>query len=58
MIKVWDVHNTLVREVQFVHPIDTMTVTTGYGDLLFGIQERVDKIKAKFCMLFILTTKP
>jgi hypothetical protein len=47
-IKVWDMFNTLVREILYDSPIDTMTVTSGYGDLVFGINERVDKIKAKF----------
>jgi WD40 repeat protein len=56
MIKVWDMHNSLVREIAFGSPIDSMAITTGYGDLVFGIDHRVDKIKAKFCIFIISLT--
>lgn len=50
VIKVWDFLNTLVREVYFVEPIEAMAVINPWGDLIFGILGRVDKLKAKFCL--------
>ncbi|KAJ3093222.1 vacuolar transporter chaperone [Quaeritorhiza haematococci] len=44
-IKVWDSTNTLLRELQFQGPIETLCMASSYGDLLFGIQNRIDIIK-------------
>ncbi|KAJ3415851.1 WD repeat-containing protein 87 [Chytridiales sp. JEL 0842] len=44
-IKVWDVYNTLIREIQFHEPLHTASLANAKGDLLIGIQNRMDIIK-------------
>ena len=47
VIKVWNVSNALIREIVFTEPIMFLAVLGRCGDILFGIQNRVDMIKAK-----------
>ncbi|KNC97404.1 uncharacterized protein SPPG_07330 [Spizellomyces punctatus DAOM BR117] len=44
-LRVWDTGNTLVRELQFQESIDSLSIANAHGDILFGIQNRVDIIK-------------
>ncbi|KAJ3246359.1 hypothetical protein HDU78_007261 [Chytriomyces hyalinus] len=43
-IKVWDLTNNLVRELQFHHPISSIAVSNRRGDLLLDMETRVDVI--------------
>ncbi|KAJ3287288.1 hypothetical protein HDU79_005826 [Rhizoclosmatium sp. JEL0117] len=44
-IRVWDVYNALIREVKFHEPLDCLCVSNLRGDILVGIQNRIDIIK-------------
>ncbi|KAJ3410783.1 hypothetical protein HDV05_003248 [Chytridiales sp. JEL 0842] len=43
-LRVWDVYNTLVREIQFQEPLDSLCLASSRGDILIGIQNRIDII--------------
>ncbi|KAI9102055.1 hypothetical protein DFS34DRAFT_647837 [Phlyctochytrium arcticum] len=44
-IRVWDTQNALVREIQFQENIHSLAVANAKGDLVIGIQNRVDIIR-------------
>ncbi|KAI8809581.1 hypothetical protein BJ742DRAFT_229573 [Cladochytrium replicatum] len=44
-IRVWDTYNTLIREIQFQHPLESVCIANPWGDLLIGILNRIDIIK-------------
>ncbi|KAI8616193.1 hypothetical protein BC830DRAFT_221057 [Chytriomyces sp. MP71] len=43
-VKVWDLHNNMVREIQFHHPILSVALASQRGDLLLDIDNRIDII--------------
>ncbi|TPX76254.1 hypothetical protein CcCBS67573_g02463 [Chytriomyces confervae] len=44
-IRIWDMFNSLVREIKFHDPLECLCVSSARGDLLVGIQSRIDIIK-------------
>ncbi|KAJ3234305.1 hypothetical protein HDU81_001518 [Chytriomyces hyalinus] len=44
-IRIWDMFNSLVREIKFHDPLECLCVSSVRGDLLVGIQSRIDIIK-------------
>ncbi|KAJ3027783.1 UNVERIFIED_CONTAM: WD repeat-containing protein 87 [Siphonaria sp. JEL0065] len=44
-IRIWDVYNCLIREIQFHEPLECLCISNPRGDLLIGIQNRIDIIK-------------
>ncbi|KAI9204830.1 uncharacterized protein BJ171DRAFT_598856 [Polychytrium aggregatum] len=44
-LRLWDSFNTLIREVQFTQPLEAVCVNSERGDILVGIQNRVDIIQ-------------
>ncbi|KAI9351981.1 hypothetical protein BDR26DRAFT_850159 [Obelidium mucronatum] len=44
-IRIWDVYNSLTREIKFHEPLECLCVSNPRGDLLIGIQNRIDMIK-------------
>lgn len=53
-LKVWNSQNTLLREIVFYAPLETVCLCTPKGDILFGIKDRVDIIKYHQCKLMPL----
>ncbi|KAJ3020556.1 UNVERIFIED_CONTAM: hypothetical protein HDU68_010114 [Siphonaria sp. JEL0065] len=43
-IKVWDMQNNLVREIQFHDPITSISIANPHGDILIDIENRIDMI--------------
>ncbi|ORY27611.1 WD40 repeat-like protein [Rhizoclosmatium globosum] len=43
-IKVWDLQNNLVREIQFHDPIESICIANPKGDILIDIENRIDII--------------
>ncbi|KAJ3127358.1 WD repeat-containing protein 87 [Nowakowskiella sp. JEL0407] len=41
-LRVWDTFNSLIREIKFQHPIDSICVINFKGDLLISMQNRLD----------------
>ncbi|KAJ3035181.1 hypothetical protein HK097_004267, partial [Rhizophlyctis rosea] len=50
-MKVWDCHNNLIREILFQEPLESICPANPQGDLLIGIQNRIDIIKSGLCKL-------
>ena len=50
-LKVWDSQNTLMREIVFSSPLETLCLCNPKGDILLGIKDRVDIIKYHQCNL-------
>ncbi|KAI9342775.1 WD40-repeat-containing domain protein [Zopfochytrium polystomum] len=44
-IRVWDIYSTLLREVQFSEPIRGLCPAAKCGDLLIGLNNRIDTVK-------------
>jgi hypothetical protein len=48
-MKVWNEQNTLLRDIVFYDPLETVCLCNPKGDILFGIKDRVDIIRYYQC---------
>ncbi|KAJ3348864.1 hypothetical protein HDU83_000991 [Entophlyctis luteolus] len=45
-IRIWDIYNSLIRQIRLHEPLSCLTVSNKRGDLLIAIQNRIDIIKS------------
>ncbi|RKO92537.1 hypothetical protein BDK51DRAFT_29905, partial [Blyttiomyces helicus] len=44
-LRLWDTYNTLLREIQFAEPVESVCAANSHGDILIGIHNRIDIMK-------------
>lgn len=52
-LKVWDIWNTLIREIQFDDPVPSVCCLNNKGDILVALKNRLDIIPGQLCILFM-----
>jgi WD40 repeat protein len=52
-LKIWDIWNTLIREIQFDDPVPSVCCLNSKGDILVALKNRLDVIPGQTCILFM-----
>lgn len=55
-LKLWDLEGALIREVQFQQPLNAISACNAKGDLILGINDRLDIFKGHHCKTSLNTT--
>ena len=57
-IKTWTARNSVLREMKFNYPIQSVCMINNQADILFPVKNRLQKIKGKIRTLKISNFKP